>query len=337
MLLALLACSTEVDTATCEPPYSWDGWASGFFTSQCASCHLGTDGIPVIDFRALDAVLEHEEGVRRRVLEQGDMPPGGGVSPQELERLEAFLDCPPAVGEGPSEAVVEPEWTAEDVEFALSAAPDHPLPDPSAFREAYLGLLALGDASCPGPDDDLGPPEVSLQGCTSASGVTFAGVSTFEDGPSAPGETRFELLNGDFRIDDFQVGGRVRHHTIQDSGGFHGNLVVEGTFVWPQAEDPWLAGGGGHVMDAVVERSDGATTVTLDASLRLGWPMRFNGLILDSCGATGTARVRGPEGLWYTAELDCGCGPVEVLDQDLGSVCVSLDGLRQALRDQVAP
>ena len=37
--------------------------------------------------------LESRERTYARVIETGDMPPAGGLSPDELERLEVFLVC----------------------------------------------------------------------------------------------------------------------------------------------------------------------------------------------------------------------------------------------------
>ena len=87
---------TGSSAADCLP--TWDGWADGFFTTWCRSCHSadapdrrgapeGTD----IDSEAQAIALR--DRIRARVVEQGTMPMGGGVPEDEMRILEAWLSC----------------------------------------------------------------------------------------------------------------------------------------------------------------------------------------------------------------------------------------------------
>jgi hypothetical protein len=345
MWLLLLACAEPEDTAlACEPTVTWQGWGDGFFRGYCNSCHNeGRLGAPEgVSFQTLDDVLAHTDRIRARTLVSQDMPPAGGVSPEDLERLDALLQCPGEAANPPVNEPDTPVWSAEDFTLALEDAARQPVPDPYAFRELYLGLLQAGDANCPGTDDDLGQPEVTLQGCTSTSGIHYAGISSWEDQQMDAEVQSFQLLNGDFTItstETLSVGGRIGLFAFnQPNGDVMASLRVSGTFVLDGADDPWLAAGGGTVLEADLNRVNGATTVELDASLSLGRPFHATGLALGgSCGAEGAVQVRGPDALWYWADLECGCGMATVSGAELGTVCPNLDPLRVSLRETLSP
>lgn len=75
---------------------SWDGFGWGFFLTYCNACHsAGASeryGAPVgVDFDRREDVVRQVGRVRARVLEEGTMPLGGGVPPEALDQLEAYL------------------------------------------------------------------------------------------------------------------------------------------------------------------------------------------------------------------------------------------------------
>ncbi len=91
-----LSCA-PVEAETCDA-VAWDAWAHGFFTTYCGACHAAAS----VDRHGAPAgvVLDEEAQARAwasridaRVLVDGTMPLGGGVPPEELERLEAWLAC----------------------------------------------------------------------------------------------------------------------------------------------------------------------------------------------------------------------------------------------------
>lgn len=105
VLLFLLACSdgedtgaSEVDCAT-APEVDWGGFAHGFVTTYCVSCHSenNTDqryGAPEgLDFDTEAEVYASGGRVRVRTLEEQTMPPGGGVFEDDLQLLDVYLTC----------------------------------------------------------------------------------------------------------------------------------------------------------------------------------------------------------------------------------------------------
>jgi uncharacterized membrane protein len=81
-----------------DTPVTWEHWGAGFFGGYCRSCHSSTTadryGAPDgVDFDTLADVRAFAARVRVRVLEQQDMPVGGGVPDDELARLDTFLQC----------------------------------------------------------------------------------------------------------------------------------------------------------------------------------------------------------------------------------------------------
>ncbi|MDP2308493.1 MAG: hypothetical protein Q8P18_20910 [Pseudomonadota bacterium] len=110
ILLLLAACgapspvpppTTSTPAVACGelPDVSWDAWGNGFFRTYCTACHSSANvaqrgGAPIgVDFDTRAAVEARASDVRRVVLEQGTMPVGGGVFPDDLLLLEVFLSC----------------------------------------------------------------------------------------------------------------------------------------------------------------------------------------------------------------------------------------------------
>lgn len=97
-LLALIGCA---DPDICEdaPPTTWDNFGAGFVTENCQSCHASTstdrNNAPVdVTFDSEDDLWEHSVDVLD--VATGDrprMPPQGGVSDAERERLAILLQC----------------------------------------------------------------------------------------------------------------------------------------------------------------------------------------------------------------------------------------------------
>ncbi len=85
----------------CEeaPVITWDSFGEGFLTGNCQPCHASTsldrhDAPPAITFD--DRELALALGARILARAGGDaptMPPGGGTSPLDRERLRIWLTC----------------------------------------------------------------------------------------------------------------------------------------------------------------------------------------------------------------------------------------------------
>ncbi len=102
LLLLLPACGDDPKPGTCDSAerVTWDGFGDGFFATYCRSCHSAalTDryGAPEgVDFDTEAEVRAQEDRVRARLLDAEDMPPGGGVVPDDLELITRWLDCGP--------------------------------------------------------------------------------------------------------------------------------------------------------------------------------------------------------------------------------------------------
>jgi uncharacterized membrane protein len=119
-LLWLAACGADGDPAdvragltdtslptqiTCDraPALDWTNYAEGFFDKSCNGCHSSQltgavrSGAPEgVDFDTEAAAIQQADRVRARVLGDQTMPPGGGLTAEELFLLDEWLTC--AVG-----------------------------------------------------------------------------------------------------------------------------------------------------------------------------------------------------------------------------------------------
>lgn len=98
-------CSDKDDSAAPDPlcegdtALTYDTFGEGFFTQYCQGCHASTTaeryGAPAdVTFDTAQDIARHRAAIRRTVLgASADMPPGGGVSELDLEKLAIWLDC----------------------------------------------------------------------------------------------------------------------------------------------------------------------------------------------------------------------------------------------------
>lgn len=81
---------------TPDETVTWAGFTDGFFNAYCRSCHSTTTpdrrGAPEgVDFGDRAEALAWAPRLRARVLDQGDMPLGGGVVADDLQLFEGWL------------------------------------------------------------------------------------------------------------------------------------------------------------------------------------------------------------------------------------------------------
>ena len=106
LLIPLLACSNQgaedsgspgvCDTA---PPVNYINFGEGFLMENCQGCHASTapnrygatEG--VIFDTVEDAWIWRDRILARALDETNPMPPAGGVSVDNLDRLQWWLDC----------------------------------------------------------------------------------------------------------------------------------------------------------------------------------------------------------------------------------------------------
>ncbi|GDX78378.1 hypothetical protein LBMAG42_01890 [Deltaproteobacteria bacterium] len=104
LLTLWLACAGEEldsNAAYCAeaPSVSWDGFAHGFVTTYCTSCHSVNntqhryEAPEGVDFDTEADVVRQAERVRARVLDDATMPIGGGVYEADLVLLDTYLTC----------------------------------------------------------------------------------------------------------------------------------------------------------------------------------------------------------------------------------------------------
>lgn len=109
ILSMLAACGGKDDTAPpsddtappglCDDPVTanWDNFGRGFLTENCQACHAADaaerNGAPeTVTFDTIEDVATHQDRILARVLE-GSMPPSGGVSDDDVAKLEVWLTC----------------------------------------------------------------------------------------------------------------------------------------------------------------------------------------------------------------------------------------------------
>lgn len=97
----LLACETVADTASegvgCDRNLTWQNYADGFFRSYCLSCHSATaadrhEATVGVDFDTQAQVLDQLESIYL-VIDGGAMPPGGGLTDDDLALIHEWLVC----------------------------------------------------------------------------------------------------------------------------------------------------------------------------------------------------------------------------------------------------
>ncbi len=98
LCVLLVGCAGSGDDSTasgCARDLTWQNFAAGFFASYCTSCH-STDaadrhGATVgVDF---DSEAEVDVSAVQRVLDAGTMPPGGGLTDDDLVLIDEWLGC----------------------------------------------------------------------------------------------------------------------------------------------------------------------------------------------------------------------------------------------------
>ena len=106
-LMFMISCGDKSDfdsgTDTSEPiadpcDIHWDGWANGFFSTYCRSCHSSTSeqrhGAPEgVDFDTQADIEMWLERIEVRVLEEQTMPLGGGIPEVDLEQFATWMAC----------------------------------------------------------------------------------------------------------------------------------------------------------------------------------------------------------------------------------------------------
>lgn len=282
-----------------------------------------------VDFDTLDQVVTYQDAVRASVLEQGTMPLGGGVFPQDQELLGAFLDCPDAgdpVDGPPDRDPPEPTLTEQavvaQVQDVLAIGQ---LASPVAVLGRHLDWVRRGDRrGCPIHID--GPSFLApWEGCVTPEGWTFSGLAEYSGDSESYLDGSFDLL-GDYSLISNEG------HTF-DAGGTavvvrsEGRVDFELTGTWA---DTLVSGWVSEWSGALTGASE-PDQLWLDGSYGVGdRALMLDQLELDGDCATGGIWVREDAG-WHVLQLDdCSCGTWSFAGQEQGPICVDLAGRAHA-------
>ncbi|MDP2305694.1 MAG: hypothetical protein Q8P18_06675 [Pseudomonadota bacterium] len=235
-----------------------------------------------------------------------------------------------------------PEWTAIDVGDTLREVLAHGFPNAQALKETYLGMMANGDASCPGSDTILS--EAYILGCVAPSGYFYSGVCVYEGNvlENEAGTTTSWGLGGDFLLeypdgDVFEAGGGATWSGQQTPDGDETyESALRGTWIDASSET-WLGQGFSGLFEARGGVRAGEPWVAIDGGVAIGdADLYFDDLRWDwggPCRGTpaGSVRLRDTRGYWYVWSLegDCDiCGDVVFHgDTNLGPLCLDLQPL----------
>lgn len=233
-----------------------------------------------------------------------------------------------------------PQWTAAQVGEQIESFTASATPNPGTIVNAYLGLMAQGDGTCPGDSpngyEDPGGP----LGCTATSGVHFQGVAWYDVSEAANGVLPLDWMHGgDFIIVDasgaaMSGGGEVIYEADIGETTLEFSYELYGSWIYEAATD-WLAQGVSGVITASGSLAEGASTLTLNGGLAVG-DLRldfqdFTATETTDCPwePTGRLGVRDEGGYWYdwTFELDCDpCADVVFTStgEIVGELCTDL-------------
>ncbi len=349
MLVLLLACAPDpaLDSSSsdaCVPTASWDGWGQGFFATWCGSCHSATTadrrGAPVgLDFDTAAQVHAARAAITQATLTASTMPVGGGLSSADRTLLEAYLAC------------VDPTATAADIDLTVPVSLDlaavttridqalaFGVPRAEALWIGYLDLLYThGELTCPyGWALPLHEYQSSMDGCTTATGWVFAGLSIREQTIDAEGTEEVLIADGFVESPTGQWGvlaGELdwwRSAAGGEGGGVSWTQTLTGTWGWEWGAG-WIAEVPGFSLYLSGEWSDERASATVDGGLSLGGAAVYlEAVTIDTerCGGVptvGIVSVRDDDGFWYALALheDCsGCGAVtDPTGAALGEAC----------------
>jgi hypothetical protein len=240
-----------------------------------------------------------------------------------------------------------PQWTRAQVSEELEIALAYGVPRAEVVRDHILDLLALGDAACPGHEDQISNVEYGLEGCTADSGYTYRGLLVYEEEFEEDESAQFLLQKvsmADFEIihptgEIFYGGGSIDYERQQSMGAENhqeSRSLIRGMWADPLHTESWLASGISAYLSMLMEEDDGEVMLQVEGSLGIaGHYLYFDALefLSTDCGAqprSGEIWIRQPDSSWFQLKFsgDCGCPQLMWNDQEsFGELCVDTEVL----------
>ncbi len=257
------------------------------------------------------------------------------ADPMESGGSSSTTPSMPASYTGTEATELLPILSAEEVAAEVEALFSTGLPNVVDIRDTYMDLMAQGDESCPGDATQLGS-QVGPHGCEAASGVRYAGISSFWD----DGESWFLTADFDIWTPDgghLGAGGHVGSLRFKEGGGWLIEHGYAGTWIFSGGEGP-LGEGISGVQSLRWAGDEALEEVQLNGAVSIGaQALVFQGVRADvECWdqLAGLIQVRDVRGTWSLLELadDCsGCGEVRFGNEVLGDVCLEGVGIDEEL------
>ncbi len=228
-LLALLACPgsgpTGSDPCGAGAP-TWDSFAQGYVRTWCTPCHSASlegpqrQGAPTgIDLDHYSDVIALADRIEARATgPDADMPPLGGVEPDAVERLGAWLACGAPGSDPPPDPCDQPiEGPAATV--ASQADADALCAGSSAVR----GLTVTGDAALGCLCVVSGPLTIEGGAVSLPALEEVTGTISALGGAASLSAPRLEQIGGSLRL-----GGAVHTVSLPRLEQVSGEVVIEG-------------------------------------------------------------------------------------------------------------
>lgn len=248
----------------------------------------------------------------------------------------------------------EPVWSVEDFQAVVAQVLGRGTPSPAIIGDAYVQIMAEGDQDCPGHATEM---QTDPAGCDADSGYRYAGIAWFNYSTAQEINGVEYAMNyshgGDFEILTPQgerfagAGGIAYISEYRDGVVTTGEVDVHGSWMASYRQD-WLGEGFSGVY-TVSLTTDMVSTFdfVIDGGISVGdVDLYFEAATWDTsdgCGGgfTGALSARDDRGYWTRWEVTDPCSACGAVvfhgDQDLGEMCLNIDGWGHQMAVQMSP
>jgi hypothetical protein len=242
---------------------------------------------------------------------------------------------------------IEPVLSIDDVVPTLDVLLTEHMPDLQDLRVVFSDVLAGIDNNCPGQE---GTVFGLLEPCTSSSGYTYYGVSTWAtaeremDGVHeyfyGSGLTSLEITDPAGEL--FIAGGTVLFEGRWDDSMLEWTALILGTFHYPPA-DNWLRDRMSSSLVMTGTSTDTTDSLVLEGGFSFGEHSVYLSELSWRSGCqepSGSILLRDPSGLWFEVELaeDCtGCGTLSLDGGPTQEACLSTGAILESISARLDP